>query len=702
MKHIRWIAVVGLIAIVELQYVWLVNTYKLTRENVMRQSHELFKDAALQEAFDRISLWKQLYGKKDSTYTYQFKFEADVVDSDTVQIEETPETRQYIESAVFIAIQEGVSNTFKMDVSLHNLDSIYAHMLDSVGISAKVSTCMTDSLGNVLRASSPQAKLEGQKYLRTRLVPINKAYTRYLQGVILNPYWVIFQRMTLLLIATVLIMVLVIICIVYQIRVIIRQDKIAKMREDFSYAMIHDMKTPLSSILMGTEILESGRLDGQPEKKERYFRIVKEEGEHLLALTNKVLTLSKLENHALKLQQADCLLRPILEDLAEKYKAKTAKQVAFVWNLQEEVVWADEEFLREALSNLIDNALKYSGEAVEITFLSERKADGTVCVTVADNGFGIPLKDQRKIFEKYERAAASERSRSGGASGFGLGLNYVLRIMEAHGGRVTLESMEGEYSRFTLVFLRRVPWRIKKRNSEMEEIIKLLLVEDDANLCYIIQGGLEDMIGGYQVLTASNGEEGLAVWKAQQPDVIVADIEMPVMDGYEMVRRIREQDEHVPILFTSGRVSPKDVVKGYELGVNNYVKKPFLAEELHAHITALLKLTRGMSVQKEVREVLIGKLFSFDTVRGVWKQKGGEERMLTAREADLLRMLCEHKGQIVRREVILSRLWNTEEDYFASRSLDVFVSRLRKLLAADDTVELKTVKGVGLMLEEKV
>ena len=107
----------------------------------------------------------------------------------------------------------------------------------------------------------------------------------------------------------------------------------------------------------------------------------------------------------------------------------------------------------------------------------------------------------------------------------------------------------------------------------MEEIIKLLLVEDDANLCYIIQGGLEDMIGGYEVLTASNGEEGLAVWKAQQPDVIVADIEMPVMDGYEMVRRIREQDEHVPILFTSGRVSPKDVVKGYELGVNNYVKK---------------------------------------------------------------------------------------------------------------------------------
>ena len=233
------------------------------------------------------------------------------------------------------------------------------------------------------------------------------------------------------------------------------------------------------------------------------------------------------------------------------------------------------------------------------------------------------------------------------------------------------------------------------------QIIKLLLVEDDANLCYIIQGGLEDMIGGYKVLTAANGEEGLEVWRSEHPDVMVADIEMPVMDGYEMVRRIREEDEHIPILFTSGRVSPKDVVKGYELGVNNYVKKPFLAEELHAHVTALLKLTRGLQVQKEGQLVPIGQLFSFDTVRGVLKQKSGEERMLTVREADLLRMLCEHKGQVVRREVILSRLWNTEEDYFASRSLDVFVSRLRKLLAADEMVELKTVKGVGLILEER-
>lgn len=231
-------------------------------------------------------------------------------------------------------------------------------------------------------------------------------------------------------------------------------------------------------------------------------------------------------------------------------------------------------------------------------------------------------------------------------------------------------------------------------------MIKLLLVEDDANLNYIIQGGLEDMIGGYEVQTASNGEEGIHLWREWKPDVIVSDIEMPVMDGYEMVKRIRKVDGVIPILFTSGRISPKDVVKGYELGVNNYIKKPFLAEELNAHITALLRLTNGIRSCDVSSVYAIGYLYEFDAGQAILRQKNGEEKTLTEREAHLMRMLCEHKGEVVKREMILSQLWNTDDDYFASRSLDVFVSRLRKLLSEDDSVQIKTVKGVGLVLKE--
>ena len=159
-------------------------------------------------------------------------------------------------------------------------------------------------------------------------------------------------------------------------------------------------------------------------------------------------------------------------------------------------------------------------------------------------------------------------------------------------------------------------------------MIRLLLVEDDANLCYIIRGGLEDMIGGYEIMTADNGETGLRIWKETHPDVIVADIEMPVMDGYEMVRRIRETDDATPILFTSGRVSPKDVVKGYELGVNNYIKKPFLAEELNAHILALLKLTKGIRSVNEEEIFHLGTSFIFEAGHALLKQTEGKSRHL--------------------------------------------------------------------------
>ena len=436
-KHIRWIAVVGLIAIVELQYVWLVNTYKLTKESIQMKGEELFPEAALQEVFLRVSKTK-----KDSTVTMNVNFDAEK------DMETMSNPGQWLMSYMHVSFQEIALKDFNRDVSFVDLDSIYAHMLDSIGFPAVVASCIVDSTGRVMRSSS-QLDIHGKGVLRTSPLPISHDGTRFLQGVITNPYRVIFRRMTLLLLATVLIMVLVIVCIIYQIRIIVRQDKIAKLREDFSYAMIHDMKTPLSSILMGTQILETGKLDTQPEKKARYFRILKEEGEHLLSLTNKVLTLSKLENHQLKLEKDTCCVRSMLEDLAEKYKAKAVKHIVYKWNLQADTVYADEEFLKEALSNLIDNAVKYSGEEVEITF-SSGKLSNEYYIKVHDTGFGIPLKDQSKIFEKYERASAADRSRYGGSAGFGLGLKYVLRVAEAHGGRVTLESIEGEYSEFTI------------------------------------------------------------------------------------------------------------------------------------------------------------------------------------------------------------------------------------------------------------
>lgn len=443
-RHLRWIALIALLAIAELQYVWLANSYRLARESLRMKADEVFRDASLEEAFHRMSVYKERKFGKDTTLSMKFE-----VDTATSVFRNMP--NRWLMSSIHTGLQDYIYTEIHQDVSLPVLDSIYAHMLDSAGIRAEVASCITDSTGRVLR-SSVGKELYREGILKTDSLMLDFDEARFVQGIITNPYWVIARRMTLVLIATVLIIAVAVVCVVWQVRIILRQDKVAKLREDFSYAMIHDMKTPLSSIVMGTRILETGRLDSQPEKRAQYFRILREEGEHLISLTNKVLTLAKLEHRQLRLDKTECLLRPMLEDLAAKYQAKAEKPIRYVWKLDAPAVYADEEFLREALSNLIDNAVKYSGSEVEITFASAKRADGSIAVSVRDNGLGIPLKDQAKIFEKYERASAASRSRGGGAPGFGLGLNYVLRIVEAHGGTVKLESIEGEYSEFTLVF----------------------------------------------------------------------------------------------------------------------------------------------------------------------------------------------------------------------------------------------------------
>lgn len=442
-KHIRWIAILGLTAIVGLQYVWLLNTYRLTKESVQVKSELVFKDAVMKEIFLRFDKRDQ-GNRTDTTTSVKLNISKSFDGVDSVE-----NVNQWMMSNVHIAMQEAAVQEFNLPVSLPMLDSIYAANLAAEGINANVVCCLTDSSGTILKSSKPM-KTDAFGILKTVLRPINFRHTENLQAFIVNPYWVIFQRMTLLLIATLLSMVWVIYCIVYQIRIIGRQNRIAKLREDFSYAMIHDMKTPLSSILMGTQILETGKLDAQPEKRARYFHILKDEGEHLLSLTNKVLMLSKLENHQLKLSKEEVGLRGMLDDLCEKFSAKALKPVRFSLELDTEVVYADAEFLKEAVSNLIDNSIKYSGESVDIRISSRRNADGSYQIGVKDNGFGIPLKDQSRIFEKYERALAVSRGRKGGAPGFGLGLNYVLRITEAHGGTVNVESIEGEYSEFSI------------------------------------------------------------------------------------------------------------------------------------------------------------------------------------------------------------------------------------------------------------
>lgn len=229
-------------------------------------------------------------------------------------------------------------------------------------------------------------------------------------------------------------------------------------------------------------------------------------------------------------------------------------------------------------------------------------------------------------------------------------------------------------------------------------MIKLLVVEDDPTLSYIVKNELQEIIGGYEVTTATNGAEGLKAWETHHPDIIISDIDMPVMNGFQMVERIRETDGDTPILFTSALTSPKDVREGYKLGVNNYVKKPFVPDELDAHIHAILKMKAGTKLRNENEHYKLGR-FTLDAKHAtLHNDETGEKETLTVREAKILQLLCENMNETVERKAILSRFWNTEDDYFASRSLDVFITKLRKLLKDEPRIELKNIRGVGYIM----
>lgn len=229
------------------------------------------------------------------------------------------------------------------------------------------------------------------------------------------------------------------------------------------------------------------------------------------------------------------------------------------------------------------------------------------------------------------------------------------------------------------------------------ETIKLLLIEDDINLGYIIKSSFEEIIDGYEVNIASNGAEGLEQLKSFTPDVIVSDIEMPVLNGLEMVRIIRQTDKEIPIVFTTGKIASKDVVAGYEAGADNYIKKPFTPEELDAHIKTLINLKNNSKLRKKNAIHKIGK-YTFDPKNLTLTYDDSEKRIMTAKESQILELLLGHKGEIVKKGDILEMFWENMDIVCASRSLDVFITKLRKYLSKNASVSIKNVKGIGLIL----
>lgn len=234
-------------------------------------------------------------------------------------------------------------------------------------------------------------------------------------------------------------------------------------------------------------------------------------------------------------------------------------------------------------------------------------------------------------------------------------------------------------------------------------MIKLLFVEDDDNYAYAVQGGLE-LFDVYEVQRAANGRDALTLYNTFRPDVVVSDIEMPGMNGYDLARAIREKDREVIILLASGLISPRDLHKGYRLDIDEYVKKPYIAEELHLRIQAILKRVRKAATPESAAakyktntQPLGG--YTFDADRQTLSFDNKITQKLTPLETQILSLLLENRNRLVLRADILQRFWAMEDPEFTSRSLDVFITKLRKYLSQDPSLKIVNERGKGLRLE---
>jgi DNA-binding response OmpR family regulator len=225
---------------------------------------------------------------------------------------------------------------------------------------------------------------------------------------------------------------------------------------------------------------------------------------------------------------------------------------------------------------------------------------------------------------------------------------------------------------------------------------KVLLAEDDLSLGYVIKDNLAD--AGYDVVLCADGQAAIDKFSKENFDICLLDVMMPNKDGFAVAKKIRQQTDLVPILLITAKSLEEDRIHGFECGADDYIVKPFSMQELLLRIEVFLRRTKKMHSEKSLN-FQIGKMkFSFNDLK---LSTDGTAYNLTLKEAELLLFLCEHPNRILKREEVLLNVWG-KDDYFLGRSMDVFITKLRKYFKGDESIRIETIHGMGFRLNANV
>jgi DNA-binding response OmpR family regulator len=223
--------------------------------------------------------------------------------------------------------------------------------------------------------------------------------------------------------------------------------------------------------------------------------------------------------------------------------------------------------------------------------------------------------------------------------------------------------------------------------------MRILLVEDDLNLGLVIADHLKTQ--DYEVISAEDGAEGLVKFNEEQFNLCILDVMLPVLDGFSLAQDIRKINKDIPILFPTAKSMTEDKIKGFESGGDDYLTKPFSIQEFELRVKALLRRSRLELVTEEMTYAI--GAYRYDVENQVLNSNE-TQKTLTKKEAQILKILFKHKNQVISREIILKGVWG-QDDYFVGRSLDVFITKLRKYFAEDERIVISNLHGVGFKFE---
>jgi signal transduction histidine kinase len=443
---------VCILSIYLFQGYWLYNSYHIQLDQFGKDINESLRTAVFNKQFADVRRYFRRYGRdRDSLHDMPPPHPGEdwrrLTDTSTRNVEAP--NRKYADTLArqisdFILLNDLYGDSTK----LVKLDSVYSSELHNRQITTPFELDTFHISFNGLARDGFRDSLRRRSPLKTSKIPFNPASNLFVQAVFKSPLQYILTKMIWTLIGSLLLLVLVTICFIYMLRTILKQKKLSEIKNDFINNMTHELKTPIATVYAAVEAMQNFNALNDQKRTQSYLDISKQELQRLSDLVEKVLHIASEENEEIEIFREETDLNEVIDSIITNHQLKTNRPVQFRYDnlLGDRLVFVDRTHISNAISNLVDNAIKYSGDhpAVSIRCSIE---NGTLTIRVKDNGIGIPKMYQENIFDAFFRVPTGNLHN---VKGFGLGLSYVKKIIMLHGGTITVTSEQEKGSEFII------------------------------------------------------------------------------------------------------------------------------------------------------------------------------------------------------------------------------------------------------------